>query len=84
MSILFCFGFQACWEQDDNAYWYFLSKILNKINVERLIFFTSGTSLYLKWGKLLAKAGQNRRVTVPPKCLVAIAELQCDLCQHQK
>ena len=31
-----------------------------------------------------AKAGKNRGVTALPKPLVAIGELQCDLCQTQK
>ena len=84
MSSLFCFEFQRCREQDDNAWQYFLSKTFNKISVEKLIFCKSGTSLYLEQGKLPAKAVQNHVVTAPPKCFFAISELQGDLCQHQK
>ena len=43
--------------------------------METLTFCKSGTSLYLKWGKLPVKAGQNRGITAPPKSLAAIAEL---------
>ena len=64
MSTFLCFGFQGCWEQNDNAWRYFQRKILNKISVERLIFCKSDTSL-----KLPAKAGQNRGVAAPPKPL---------------
>ena len=84
MSALFCFEFQGCREQDDNAWQYFLSKIFNKISVEKLIFCKWGTSLYLKRGKLPAKAVQNNVVTAPPRCFFAISELQGDLHQHQK
>ena len=66
------------------AQWYFLRKILNKISVERLTFCKSDTSLQLKQEKFPIKARQNRAVTTPPKPLVTIGELQCDLCQHQK
>ena len=63
---LVLFGFQGYWEQEDNAWQHFLRKIFDKISVERLIFCKS----YLKWGKLLAKVGQNRGVTAPSKPLV--------------
>ena len=43
-----------------------------------MIFYKSDTSLQLKWGKLPAKAEQNRGLTAPVKPLVAIGELQCD------
>ena len=52
---------------------------MNLISVERLIFCKSGTSLWLKWGKLPPKAGQNKEVTGLPKPLVALGELQVDL-----
>lgn len=64
LFILFNIGFRRCCEQEDNAWRYFQRRILNKISVERLIFYKSGTSLYLKQGKLLA--------------IIAISELQCD------
>ena len=67
---LVLFGFQGYWEQDDKAWQHFLRKIFDKIGVERLTFCKSGSFLYLKWGKLLAKAGQNRRVTALSKPLV--------------
>ena len=77
-------GFQGFWEQDDNAYQYFLRKILNKISVERLIFCRSSNSLKLKWGKLPVKAGTNRGVTATQKPLVAIGGLHGDLREPQK
>ena len=67
---LVLFGFQGYWEQEDNAWQHFLRKIFDKISVERLIFCKSSSFLYLKLGKLLAKAGQNRGVTAPSKPLV--------------
>ena len=78
MFILFIIGFRRCCEQEDNAWQYFQRRILNKISVERLIFYKSGTSLYLKQGKLLAKSGQNKSVIASSKPVVAISELQCD------
>ena len=81
---LVLFGFQGYWEQDDNAWQHFLRKIFDKISVERLIFCKSSSFLYLKLGKLLAKAGQNMGSYCTVKTVSALGELQCDLRQHQK
>ena len=56
----------------------FPKKKLNKASVKRLIFYKLGTSLQLKWEKLLVKDVQNRERTAPAKPLVAIGELQFD------
>ena len=40
--------------------------------------YKSSASLKVKWEKLPAKAGQNRRHTASPKPFVAIGQLQCD------
>ena len=34
--------------------------------------------------KIPVKGRQNRGLTALPKPLVALGELQCDLCQHQE
>ena len=78
MATLCYFGFQECWEQEGNAWRYFQKKLLNKRTVKRLIFYKSGTSLQLKWGKLPAKARQNKRLTAPLQPLVVKGELRCD------
>ena len=76
MSTLISFGFQGCWEQE--CMMVFSKKKLNKTSVKRLIFYKLGTSLQLKWEKLLVKDVQDRERTAPAKSLVAIGELQFD------
>ena len=56
----------------------FSKKKLNITSVKRLIFYKLGTSLLLKWEKLLVKDVKNRERTASAKPLVAIGELQFD------
>ena len=65
MSILFCFGFHRCWEQDSNAWQYFLRKMLNKVSAKSLIFGKSGTEM----GKACRKSWTKQETSCIAKTL---------------
>ena len=56
----------------------------NKVAMHDSILWEKLNKTSVKCRKLPVEAGQSRGLTALPKPLVAIAELKCDLCQHQK